>query len=103
MFPFTKREEEDITLSRRAKRLINKIARGMSEVEAATALKIDEEALRQLRRNPHFREEVKRAREEGHKPPQVISLDQALNPDPNAPPPPAASEAEIERQGWSRL
>jgi DNA-binding CsgD family transcriptional regulator len=101
VFPFTKREEEDTILSRRAKRLIGKIARGMSEVEAADALKIDEEALRQLRRNPHFRDEVKRAREEGYKPPRVVRLADAL--DPNEPPPPGASEDAIERQGWSKL
>lgn len=101
MFPFTKREEEDTTLSRKATRLIDKIARGMPEVEAAAALKISEEELRQLRRNPHFREEVKRAREEGHKPPRIIRLADAI--DPNEPPPPGASEDAIERQGWRNL
>ena len=103
MFPWTKREEEDATLSLKAKRFIRAIRKGDSETEAARALGIDDEELRQLRRNPHFRDEVKAARERGPLVPRVVNLDDLVNPQHGDLPRPSTSEARLEDAGWRRL
>jgi hypothetical protein len=100
-FPFTKKEEEDAVPGHKAQRFLGRIRRGMSDLEAAAAVGIDEEELRRLRRMPQFRGEVKRARREGPRKARLIILDQ-FAPSPYDPPPPGMSDDALDRLGWRR-
>ena len=100
-----KKEEDDNTLSSLARSLMGAVRNGATEEDAAKEVGVDNETLREWRRDPAFRFHVRRAKAQGPYEPNCWNLNAiaAELDDPNAPPPPGSSDLDIAAQGWTVL
>jgi len=92
-------DENELVWEDRA--VIDGVRNGQSDADAAQAAGVDGETLRGWKRDPAFRQALRRAKVEGPREPTVHDL--RPHTDPSGIPPPGSSDFTIEQAGWRRL